>query len=52
MPRWFALLGACLVLPALAPAQDTPAKAFTSADFEAFLKTTLKLEYEIEEDRP
>ncbi|MFO0799102.1 MAG: YbjN domain-containing protein [Gemmataceae bacterium] len=49
MPRRFALLGVLLILPALAPAQDAPPKAFTTADFEAFLKTTLKLEYEIED---
>lgn len=46
MPRRLALLVVCLILPSLTIAQDTPAKTFTAADFEAVIKTELKLDFE------
>jgi hypothetical protein len=47
MPRRFAFLFACMALPLAAVAQDAPAGGYTTADFEKFIKTGLKRDFEL-----
>ncbi|HEX4612000.1 MAG TPA: YbjN domain-containing protein [Urbifossiella sp.] len=46
MPKRFAFLVVCLLLPGMTRAQDAPLKNFTPADFENVIKTELKLEFD------